>query len=78
MKDLKTKNQPVDALSLFVAGPASALIEKDKGKPTADIEAAFKDLGFEKSEFGSVGSNPGARGPKPLARDAVGRSTPAP
>jgi tetratricopeptide (TPR) repeat protein len=54
VKDLKTKNQPVDALSLFVAGPASALIEKDKGKPTADIEAAFKDLGFEKSEFGSV------------------------
>ncbi len=53
-KELKTKNQPVDALSLFVAGPASALIEKDKGKPTADIEAAFKDLGFEKSEFGAV------------------------
>jgi len=54
VKDLRTKSQPVDALSLFVAGPASALIEKDKGKPTADIEAAFKDLGFEKSEFGSM------------------------
>jgi hypothetical protein len=54
VKDLKVKNQSVDALSLFVAAPASALIEKNKGKPTADIEAAFKDLGFEKSEFGSV------------------------
>jgi hypothetical protein len=54
VKDLRTKGQPVDALSLFVAGPASALIEKNKNKPTAEIEAAFKDLGFEKSEFGSV------------------------
>src|SRR5581483_804981 len=54
VKELKAKNQPVDALSLFVAGPASALIEKNKGKPTPEIEAAFRDLGFEKSEFGSV------------------------
>lgn len=54
VKELKAKNQPVDALSLFVAGPASALIEKNKGKPTPEIEAAFKDLGYEKSEFGSV------------------------
>jgi len=54
VKELKAKGQPVEALSLFVAGPASALIEKNKGKPTPEIEAAFKDLGFEKSEFGSV------------------------
>lgn len=54
VKELKGKNQSVDALSLFVAGPASSLIEKNKGKPTPDIEAAFRDLGFEKSEFGSV------------------------
>jgi hypothetical protein len=54
VKDLKAKNQPVDALTLFVAGPASALIEKNKGKPTPEIEAAFKDLGYEKSEFGTV------------------------
>ncbi|MBV8879162.1 MAG: hypothetical protein JO332_04270 [Planctomycetaceae bacterium] len=54
VKELKGKAQPVDALSLFVAGPASALIEKNKGKPTPEIEAAFKDLGFEKSEYGSV------------------------
>ena len=54
VKELKGKSQPVDALSLFVAGPASALIEKNKGKPTPEIEAAFKDLGFEKSEFGTV------------------------
>jgi hypothetical protein len=54
IKDLRAKGQPVEALSLFVAGPASALIEKNKGKPTAEIEAAFKDLNFEKSEFGAV------------------------
>jgi hypothetical protein len=54
VKELKGKSQPVDALSLFVAGPASALIEKNKGKATPEIEAAFKDLGYEKSEFGSV------------------------
>jgi hypothetical protein len=54
VKELKAKGQPVDALSLFVAGPASALIEKNKGKPTPEIEAAFRDLGYEKSEFGSV------------------------
>ena len=54
VKELKAKGQPTDALSLFVAGPASALIEKNKGKPTPEIEAAFRDLGFEKSEFGSM------------------------
>ncbi|HZE96863.1 MAG TPA: hypothetical protein VE981_07545 [Planctomycetota bacterium] len=54
VKDLKAKNQPVDGLTLFVAGPASALIEKKQGKPTAEIEAAFKDLGYEKSEFGAI------------------------
>lgn len=54
VKELRTKAQPVGALSLFVAGPASALIEKNKGKPTPEIEAAFRDLGFEKSEFGAV------------------------
>jgi len=54
IKDLRAKGQPVEALSLFVAGPASALIEKNKGKPTPEIEAAFKDLNYEKSEFGAV------------------------
>src|SRR6185369_6643387 len=54
VKELKSKGQPVGALALFVAGPASALIEKNKGKPTPDIEAAFRDLGFEKSEYGAV------------------------
>jgi len=54
IKDLRAKGQPVEALSLFVAGPASALVEKNKGKATPEIEAAFKDLGFEKSEFGAV------------------------
>lgn len=54
VKELHGKGHAVEALSLFVAGVASALIEKDKGKPTPEIEAAFKDLGFEKSEFGAV------------------------
>jgi hypothetical protein len=54
VKELRAKGQPTAALSLFVAGPASALIEKNKGKPTPEIEAAFKDLGYEKSEFGAV------------------------
>lgn len=54
VKELKAKAQPVDSLALFVAGPASALIEKNKGKPTPEIETAFKDLGFEKSEYGAV------------------------
>ncbi len=54
IKELRGKGQPVEALSLFVAGPASALVEKNKGKATPEIEAAFKDLGFEKSEFGAV------------------------
>lgn len=54
VKELRSKGAPSDALSLFVAGPASALIEKGKGKTNPEIEAAFKDLGFEKSEFGNV------------------------
>jgi hypothetical protein len=54
VKELKAKGQPVEALTLFVAGPASALIEKNKGKTTPEIEAAFRDLNFEKSEFGAV------------------------
>jgi hypothetical protein len=54
VKELRSRNQPAEALTLFVAGSASALIEKNKGKPTPEIEAAFRDLGYEKSEFGSV------------------------
>jgi hypothetical protein len=54
IKELRAKGQPVEALTLFVAGPASALIEKNKGKPTPEIEAAFHDLNYEKSEYGAV------------------------
>lgn len=53
-KELKGKGQDVDALSLFVAALASGLIAKNKGTPTKDLEAAFKDLGWEKSEYGAV------------------------
>ncbi|HYF01653.1 MAG TPA: hypothetical protein VEJ18_22220, partial [Planctomycetota bacterium] len=35
-------------------------LSKNKGAPTKDLEAAFKDLGFEKSEYGAVwGTKPG-------------------
>lgn len=54
VRELRTKGQPTEVLTLFVAGAASALVEKNKGKPTSEIEAAFRDLGLEKSEFGSV------------------------
>ncbi len=53
-KELKGKGQDVETLSLFVAGLASALIAKGKGVPTKELEAAFHDLGWEKSEYGSV------------------------
>ncbi|HVR87611.1 MAG TPA: hypothetical protein VMU54_25010, partial [Planctomycetota bacterium] len=54
VKEFRSKNVAAEALALFVAGAASALIEKNKGKPTLEIEVAFKDLGFEKSEFGTM------------------------
>lgn len=54
IKSLRGKGQPVDALTLFVTGPSSALLGKRKGVPTPEIESAFRELGFEKSEFGSV------------------------
>jgi hypothetical protein len=56
VKELRSKapEASVDALSLFVAGPASSLVAKNGGKPTVELEAAFRDLGFEKSEFGAV------------------------
>jgi hypothetical protein len=53
-KDLKGKGQDVEALTLFIASLASGLIAKNKGTPSKELEAAFKDLGWEKSEFGAV------------------------
>ncbi len=53
-KELKAKGLAVEPLSIFVAGAASALVAKNEGKPVPDLEAAFKDLGFEKSDAGSV------------------------
>ncbi|HEX7897709.1 MAG TPA: hypothetical protein VF950_08100 [Planctomycetota bacterium] len=53
-KELRGKGSDVESLTLFVAALASGLIAKNKGTPTKDLEAAFKDLGWEKSEYGAV------------------------
>lgn len=53
-KELKGKGQDVDVLGLFSGGLASALIAKNKGQATKELEASFKDLGWEKSEYGAV------------------------
>jgi hypothetical protein len=54
VKELKSKGQPADALTIVVAGLASALVGKGAGKAGPELEAAFKDLGFEKSDAGAV------------------------
>jgi hypothetical protein len=54
VKAFHEKNIPANVLELFVAGSASALIAKSNGKPSSGIEAAFKGMGYEKSEFGAV------------------------
>lgn len=53
-RNLRAKAQPVDALTLLVAGASSALLAKRKGVPAPEIESAIRELGFEKSDFGSV------------------------
>jgi len=55
VKDLRLKgtDPSVDALSLLAAGTSSSLLAKTR-KATPDLEAAFKDLGFEKSEYGEI------------------------
>lgn len=56
VKELRAKgpDPSIEALMLLASGAASSLIAKNGAKPTAEVEGAFKDLGFEKSEFGSV------------------------
>jgi hypothetical protein len=54
VKEFRTKNLPAEALSIVVAGLASALVGKNGGKATPDLEAAFKDLGFEKSDAAAI------------------------
>ncbi len=43
-----------DALGLVVAAAASALIARSGGKPPVELEAAFKDLQYEKSEVADL------------------------
>jgi hypothetical protein len=50
----KAPEASLDALSLFVAGLASSLITRGGGNPSPALSAAFKDVGYEKSEFGTV------------------------
>jgi hypothetical protein len=56
VKDLRAKGSDpsVDALSLLASGAASSLLSKNDGKPFPEMDAAFKDLGFEKSEFSPI------------------------
>jgi hypothetical protein len=57
IKDLRAKavaDPSIDVLSLIVGGASSSLVEKNGNKLTPELEAAFKDLGFEKSEFGDL------------------------
>jgi hypothetical protein len=54
VKEFKAKRAAVDALELFAAGPASALVAKHKGVPPKELEAAFKDLGYERSDLAPV------------------------
>jgi hypothetical protein len=54
-KELRGKDAPpLDPLLLLAAGAASSLIERNFGKTTPELDAAFKDFGLEKSEFGAV------------------------
>lgn len=54
LKELRGKNAPAEPLALFAAGEASVLLGASKGAAAKDLEPAFKDLGWEKSEFGLV------------------------
>ena len=56
VKELRAKGSDpsIEPLTLLASGAASSLIAKNGGKASPEIETAFKDLGFEKSEFGTV------------------------
>jgi len=56
LKELRAKGSDpaIDPLSLLAAGAASSLIAKAGGKPSSDLEAVLKDLGYEKSEYAAV------------------------
>jgi tetratricopeptide (TPR) repeat protein len=52
-KELRGKAD-VEPLQLLAAGMASSLVARNGGEPVPALEPAFKDLGFEKSDAGSV------------------------
>lgn len=52
-KELRGKGADVDALALFAAGSSSALLSKNS-EAFQGLEAAFRDLGYEKSDVGSL------------------------
>jgi hypothetical protein len=56
IRELRSKGPEasVEAQTLFVAGAAASLIARGGGRPPAELEAALKDLDYEKSEFGAV------------------------
>ncbi len=56
IKELRSKGPDAAGVEapLFAAGAGSALLMRAGGKPTPEIEALFKELGFEKSEYASV------------------------
>lgn len=45
-------------LALFFSAAASSWVAAQGGQPPAELEACFKELGFEKSEFGAVWGRP--------------------
>ncbi len=50
----RSAEAPADALRLFAAGLCGSLVAKAGGKASPAVEAVFKELGYEKSEFGEV------------------------
>lgn len=54
---LRTEPTPVP-LALFFGAAASSLVAAHGGRPPAELEACFKDLRFEKSEFGPIWGRP--------------------
>lgn len=52
------RESATDPLALFFGAAASALIAAQGGTPPPELEACFRDAGFEKSEFGAVWGRP--------------------
>ncbi len=59
-KEMRSKDAqaPVDALMLFSGGLASTAVAGNSGKATPELESLFENLGYGKSEFGTVWGSP--------------------